>query len=83
MATVYADNRQLVARTNNELLAIKLILEMGVTKVKHLNKGHTPNKGQKPMYQDVRYSESPLYNIAPLQLSLVYLDLFVEVVTRY
>ena len=34
---------------------------MGVTKVKHPNKGHTPNKGQKPMYQGVRYSESPLY----------------------
>ena len=33
----------------------------GVTKVKHPNKGHTPNKGQKPMYQGVRYSESPLY----------------------
>ena len=32
-----------------------------VTKVKHPNKGHTPNKGQKPMYQGVRYSESPLY----------------------
>ena len=41
---------------NNELLAIELILdEVGVTKVKH------PNKGQKPMYQGVRYSESPLY----------------------
>ena len=36
---------------------------MGVTKVKHPNKGHTPNKGQKPMYQGVRYSESPLYII--------------------
>ena len=35
--------------------------ELGVTKVKHPNKGHTPNKGQKPMYQGVRYSESPLY----------------------
>ena len=34
---------------------------MGVTKIKHPNKGHTPNKGQKPMYQGVRYSESPLY----------------------
>ena len=34
-----------------------------VTKVKHPNKGHTPNKGQKPMYQGVRYSESPLYTI--------------------
>ena len=49
---------------NNELLAIKLILdEVGVTKVKHPNKGHTPNKGQKPMYQGVRYSESPLYSM--------------------
>ena len=34
-----------------------------VTKVKHPNKGHTPNKGQKPMYQGVRYSESPLYTL--------------------
>ena len=43
-------------------LGLKLILdEVGVTKVKHPNKGHTPNKGQKPMYQGVRYSESPLY----------------------
>ena len=31
-----------------------------VTKIEHPNKGHTPNKGQKPMYQGVRYSESPL-----------------------
>ena len=36
-------------------------MKWGVTKVKHPNKGHTPNKGQKPMYQNVRYSESPLY----------------------
>ena len=36
-------------------------MKWGVTKVKHPNKGHTPNKGQKPMYQGVRYSESPLY----------------------
>ena len=36
-------------------------MKWGVTKVKHPNKGHTPNKGQKPMYQCVRYSESPLY----------------------
>ena len=36
-------------------------MKRGVTKVKHPNKGHTPNKGQKPMYQGVRYSESPLY----------------------
>ena len=35
---------------------------MGVAKLKHPNKGHTPNKGQKPMYQGVRYSESPLYS---------------------
>ena len=37
-------------------------MKWGVTKVKHPNKGHTLNKGQKPMYQGVRYSESPLYN---------------------
>ena len=36
-------------------------MKWGVTKVKHPNKGHTPNKGQKPMYQGVHYSESPLY----------------------
>ena len=37
-------------------------MKWGVTKVKHPNKGHIPpNKGQKPMYQGVRYSESPLY----------------------
>ena len=36
-------------------------MKWGVTKVKHPNKGHTPNKGQKPMYQGVRYSERPLY----------------------
>ena len=35
----------------------------GVTKVKHPNKGHTPNKGKKPMYQGVHYSESPLYTV--------------------
>ena len=35
--------------------------EWEVTKTKHPNKGHTPNKGQRPMYQSVRYSESPLY----------------------
>ena len=30
-------------------------MKWGVTKVKHPNiKGHTPNKGQKPMYQGVR-----------------------------
>ena len=28
---------------------------------KHPNKGHTLNKGQRPMYQSVCYSESPLY----------------------
>ena len=40
-------------------MAIKLILgEMGATKV---IKDITPNKGQKPMYQGIRYSESPLY----------------------
>ena len=33
-----------------------------VTKTKHPNKGHTPNNGQRPMYQSVRYSESPLYS---------------------
>ena len=37
-------------------------MKWGVTKVKHPNKGHTPNKGQKPMYQGVRYWESPLYS---------------------
>ena len=37
-------------------------MKWGVTKVKHPNKGHTLNKGQKPMYQGVRYSESPLYS---------------------
>ena len=36
-------------------------MKWGVAKLKHPNKGHTPNKGQKPMYQGVRYSESPLY----------------------
>ena len=36
-------------------------MEWEVTKVKHPNKGHTPNKGQRPMYQGVHYSESPLY----------------------
>ena len=35
----------------------------GVTEVKYPNEGHTPNKGQKPMYQGVHYSESPLYII--------------------
>ena len=38
-------------------------MKWGVTKVKHPNKGHTPNKEQKPMYQGVRYLESPLYYI--------------------
>ena len=32
-----------------------------MTKTKHPNKGHSPNNGQRPMYQSVRYSESPLY----------------------
>ena len=36
-------------------------MKLGVTKVKHPNKGHTPNRGQKPMYQGVRFLESPLY----------------------
>ena len=34
-------------------------MKWGVTKVKHPNKGHTPNKGQKPMYQGV--GESTVY----------------------
>ena len=37
-------------------------MKWGVAKLKHPNKGHTPNKGQKPMYQGVHYSESPLYS---------------------
>ena len=37
-------------------------MKWGVIKVKYPNKGHTPNKGQKPMYQGVCYSESPLYS---------------------
>ena len=37
-------------------------MKWGVTKVEHPNKGHTPNKGQKPVYQGVRCSESPLYS---------------------
>ena len=65
----------------HELLAIKLILdEVGVTKVKHPNKGHTPNKGQKPMYQlqGIRYSKSPLYcilakNLISINLEKVYM----------
>ena len=40
-------------------------MKWGVTKVKYPNKGHTPNKGQKPMYQDVCYLESPLYSVWP------------------
>ena len=32
-----------------------------MTKTKHPNKGHSPNNGQRPMYQSVRYSETPLY----------------------
>ena len=32
-----------------------------MTKTKHPNKGHSLNNGQRPMYQSVRYSESPLY----------------------
>ena len=38
-----------------------LFRRVGVTKTKHPNKGHTLNKGQRPMYQSVCYSESPLY----------------------
>ena len=34
-----------------------------MTKTKHPNKGHSPNNGQRPMYQSVRYSETPLYLI--------------------
>ena len=43
-------------------------MKWGMTKVKHPNKGHTLNKGQKPMYQGVRYSESPpyCYDLDPL-----------------
>ena len=37
--------------------------------VKHPSKGHTPNKGQRPMYQGVRYSETPLYS-GPLFINL-------------
>ena len=33
----------------------------GWSLTKHPNKGHIPNNGQRPMYQGVRYSESPLY----------------------
>ena len=32
-----------------------------MTKAKHPNKGHSPNNGQRPMYQSVRYSETSLY----------------------
>ena len=32
-----------------------------MTKTKHPNKGHSPSNGQRPMYQSVRYSETPLY----------------------
>ena len=38
-------------------------MEWEVTKVKHPNKGHTLNNGQRPMYQGVRYLESPLYTV--------------------
>ena len=34
-----------------------------MTKTKHPNKGHSPNNGQKSMYQSVRYSETPLYSL--------------------
>ena len=45
-------------------------MKWGVTKVKHPNKGHTLNKGQKPMYQGVRYSESPLYMYTIIQFDI-------------
>ena len=45
----------------SEILKNKhLFRRVGVTKTKYPNKGRTPNKGQRPMYQSVRYSESPL-----------------------
>ena len=45
-------------------------MKWGVAKLKHPNKGHTPNKGQKPMYQGVRYSESPLYMHMVIKMQL-------------
>ena len=45
---------------------------------KHPNKGHTPNKGQRPVSQSVRYSETPLYTYIALDLlvCLFYCSLF-------
>ena len=52
-----------------------------MTKTKHPNKGHSPNNGQRPMYQSVRYSETPLYCLNFVVLRLCHhVDLHVHVV---
>ena len=47
-------------------------MKWGVTKVKHPNKGHTPNKGQEPMYTCTKVSVIRRVHCIPLLVSCVF-----------
>ena len=40
------------------------------------NKGHSLNKGQKPVYQSVRYSESTLYILVQMSFTIAMIAIY-------